>query len=287
LTIQKAEEMKALKENIPILVMMTAINFIVFWNYISKGKTLHGIGYFLFFYVSIWTIHFFTKKISPENEIEIKRPKNELLLILLFSLLGVISITINFYVKSSGETIGFLVRLPILLGIFFFTFPLGIAIYLLIKKYKIVQLGLSFKPLSYLLLGLIIWGITGLFAFIFNKGGIIWEEGYKELGGVSGIILEGVIGAGLVEEFSRFVMQSRFHSVFKWNGFHILFATTLWAFMHFPKNYFEGGQTLDIVIYCVQIIPIGFIWGYLTHRTKSIVPATLAHGLNLWGFQNG
>jgi membrane protease YdiL (CAAX protease family) len=287
LTIQKAEEMKALKENIPILVMMTAINFIVFWNYISKGKTLHGIGYFLFFYVSIWTIHFFTKKISPENEIEIKRPKNELLLILLFSLLGVISITINFYVKSSGETIGFLVRLPILLGIFFFTFPLGIAIYLLIKKYKIVQLGLSFKPLSYLLLGLIIWGITGLFAFIFNKSGIIWEEGYKELGGVSGIILEGVIGAGLVEEFSRFVMQSRFHSVFKWNGFHILFATTLWAFMHFSKNYFEGGQTLDIVIYCVQIIPIGFIWGYLTHRTKSIVPATLAHGLNLWGFQNG
>ena len=279
--------MKALKENIPILVMMTAINFIVFWNYISKGKTLHGIGYFLFFYVSIWTIHFFTKKISPENEIEIKRPKNELLLILLFSLLGVISITINFYVKSSGETIGFLVRLPILLGIFFFTFPLGIAIYLLIKKYKIVQLGLSFKPLSYLLLGLIIWGITGLFAFIFNKSGIIWEEGYKELGGVSGIILEGVIGAGLVEEFSRFVMQSRFHSVFKWNGFHILFATTLWAFMHFSKNYFEGGQTLDIVIYCVQIIPIGFIWGYLTHRTKSIVPATLAHGLNLWGFQNG
>lgn len=279
--------MKALKDNIQIMVIMTAINFIVLWNYISNGKTLHGLGYFIFFYVSILTIHFFTKRIPPKNDIEIKQPKNELLLILLFSLLGVISITINFYLKSSGEQIGFLIRLPVLLGIFFFTFPLGIAIYLLIKKYKIAQLGLSFKPLSYLLLGLFIWGITGLFAFIFNKSGIIWAEAYKELGGVSGIILQGVIGAGLVEEFSRFVMQSRFDRVFKLNGFNILFATIIWSFMHFPKNYFEGGHSTDIVIYCIQILPIGFIWGYLTHKTKSIVPATLAHGLNLWGFQNG
>lgn len=279
--------MKALRDNIQILVIMTAINFIVLWNYISNGKTLHGIGYFVFFYVSILTIHFFTKRKPPKNEIEVKQPKNEMLLILLFSLLGVISITINFYLKSSGEQIGFLIRLPVLLGIFFFTFPLGIAIYLLVKKYKIAQLGLSFKPLSYLLLGLLIWGITGLFAFLFNKSGIIWVEGYKELGGVSGIILQGVIGAGLVEEFSRFIMQSRFDRVFKLNGFNILFATTIWSFMHFPKNFFEGGQATDIVIYCIQIIPIGFIWGYLTHRTKSIVPATLAHGLNLWGFQNG
>lgn len=279
--------MKEIKDNVQILITMTVINFVVLWNYISNGKTLHGIGYFLFFYVSILTIHFFTKRISPKNEMEVKQPKKELLLILFFSLIGIISITINFYLKSSGEQIGFLIRLPILLGILFFTFPLGIAIYLLIKKYRITQLGLSFKPVSYVFLGLLIWGITGLFAFIFNKSGIIWVEGYKELGGVSGIILQGVIGAGLVEEFSRFVMQSRFGQVFKLNGFNILFATTIWSFMHFPKNYFEGGQATDIVIYCIQIIPIGFIWGYLTHRTKSIVPATLAHGINLWGFQNG
>jgi membrane protease YdiL (CAAX protease family) len=279
--------MKEIKDNVQILITMTVINFVVLWNYISNGKTLHGIGYFIFFYVSILTIHFFTKRISPKNEIEVKQPKKELLLILLFSLLGIISITINFYLKSSGEQIGFLIRLPVLLGILFFTFPLGIAIYLLVKKYRITQLGLSFKPVSYLFLGLLIWGITGLFAFAFNKSGIIWVEGYKELGGLPGIILQGVIGAGLVEEFSRFVMQSRFGRVFKLNGINILFATTIWSFMHFPKNYFEGGQATDIVIYCIQIIPIGFIWGYLTHRTKSIVPATLAHGINLWGLQNG
>lgn len=278
--------MKALKDNIPIMVIMTVINFVVLWNFVSNGQALHGIGYFLFFYISIMTIHFFTKRIPPKNEIEVKQPKKELFLFLLFSLFGVISISINFYLKSSGEQIGFLIKLPILLGMLFFTFPLGIAIYLLIKKYRISQLGLSFKPVSYLILGLLIWAITGFFAFIFNKSGIILVEGYKELGGVSGIILQGIIGAGLVEEFSRFAMQSRFGQVFKLNGINILFATTIWSFMHFPKNYFEGGQTTDIVIYCIQIIPIGFVWGYMTQRTKSIVPATLAHGINLWGFQN-
>lgn len=279
--------MKEIKDNFQILFVLTLINSVVLWNYISNGKTLHGLGYFIFFYVSILTIHFFTKRIPPKNEIEIKQPKKELVLVLLFSLLGIISLIINFYLKSSGEQIGFLIRLPVIFGILFFTFPLGIAIYLLIKKYRITQLGLSFKPISYLLLGLFICGITGLFALIFNKNGILWVEGYKELGGVSGIILQGVIGAGLVEEFSRFILQSRFERVFKLNGFNILFATTIWSFMHFPKNYFEGGHVTDIVFYCIQIIPVGFIWGYLTHMTKSIVPATLAHGLNLWGFQNG
>jgi membrane protease YdiL (CAAX protease family) len=279
--------MKVLKDNIQILAIMSLINFIVLWNYISNGKTLHGLGYFMFFYASILTIYFFTKRIPTKNEIEVKQPRKELLLILLFSFLGVIFITINFYLKSRNGETGFLIRLPILLGILFFTFPLGIAIYLLFKKYGITQLGFSFKPKSYLLLGLLTWGITGLFAFIFNKSGIIWAEGYEELGGISGIILQGLIGAGLVEEFSRFVMQSRFDRILKLNGFNILFATTIWSFMHFPKNYFEGGQPIDIINYCIQIIPIGFIWGYLTHRTKSIIPATLAHGINLWGFQNG
>jgi membrane protease YdiL (CAAX protease family) len=279
--------MKEIKDNIQILVVMTVINLIVLWNYISNDKALHGIGYFIFFYVSILTIYFFTKRIQPENEIEVKEPPKELVLALLFSLLGVVFITINFYLKSSGEQIGFIIRLPILLGMLFFTFPIGIAIYLLIKKYRISQLGFRYKPLSYLLLGIFIWGITGIFAYLFNRSGIIWVEGYKELGGLSGIILQGVIGAGLVEEFSRFVMQSRFEKVFRINGFNILFATTIWAFMHFPVNYFNDSPVSEILAYCIQIIPIGFIWGYLTHRTKSIVPSTLAHGINLWGFQNG
>ena len=280
--------LKNLKEHRNILLVITIINLFVLWNFISEGKTTHGIGYFIFFYVAIFLIYFFTNRFPPKIEIEVKQPKKELAIIILFSILGAIFIVINFYLKANSEQIGFLIRLPILLGILFFTFPIGIAVYLLFKKYKFLQLGLRVKPLAGLLLGLIVWGLTGLFAYIFNKSGILWVAGYKELGGVSGMILQGVIGAGLVEEFSRFAMQSRFEKVFKQFGFNILFATIIWAFMHFPVNYFkEGIRVSEIFIYCIQIIPIGFIWGYLTQRTKSIVPSTIVHGLNLWGFQNG
>jgi hypothetical protein len=36
----------------------------------------------------------------------------------------------------------------------------------------------------------------------------------------------------------------------------------------------------------VRIIPIGLMCGYLTHRTKSIIPSVLVHGSNFWGLQN-
>jgi membrane protease YdiL (CAAX protease family) len=57
--------------------------------------------------------------------------------------------------------------------------------------------------------------------------------------------------------------------------------------MHFPVTYNKTGDGIGVFFYCIQIIPLGVIWGYLTQRTKSIVPATLAHGINLWGLQNG
>jgi membrane protease YdiL (CAAX protease family) len=178
-------------------------------------------------------------------------------------------------------------NIPILLGVFLFSMPLGIFIYLLIKRYKLMKLGLMTKPLIGLLLGLIIWLVTGLCAYIFNREGIIWKEGFEELGGVGGIILQGIIGAALVEEFTRFIIQSRFEKVFKTSGINILFATMIWACMHFPMAYAQGRDITQTCFYCIQIIPIGFVWGFLSQRTKSILPSTIAHGLNLWGLQNG
>jgi len=279
--------MKEIKENIQILAIMTVINFVVLWNYISNGNTLHGIGYFIFFYVSILTIHFFTKRIPPKNEIEVREPKKELTVAIVFAFLGFLFLTLNFMLKSNTIPDKLFTKIPIGLGCIIFAMPLGIFIYLLIKRYKFLKLGLTTQPLTSLLLGLIIWGVTGLFAYLFNKEGMLWKVGYEELGGIFGIITQGIIGAALFEEFSRFVIQSRIERFFKTNGINILFATTIWAFMHFPVTYFKGADISGTIIYCIQIIPIGFIWGYMTQRTKSIVPSTITHGINLWGLQNG
>ena len=93
--------MKDIKDNIQILVIMTLVNFTMLWNYVSKGKTLHGIGYFIFFYISILTIHFFTKKIPPKNEIEVKEPKKELTIATIFAVLGMVLLALNYLLKSN------------------------------------------------------------------------------------------------------------------------------------------------------------------------------------------
>jgi membrane protease YdiL (CAAX protease family) len=279
--------MKDIKDNIHILVVMTVINFVVLWNYISSDKTFHGIGYFLFFYFSILTIHFFTKRIPPKNEIEVKEPKKELTVTLIFAVLGIVFLSLNFMLKSNAIPDKLFTKIPIGIGSIIFAMPLGIFIYFLIKRYRLMKLGLTTQPIIGLLLGLIVWGLTGLFAYFFNKEGMLWKVGYEELGGIFGIITQGIIGAALFEEFSRFVIQSRFERIFKTNGINILFATTIWAFMHFPVTYYKNADVIGVFIYCIQIIPIGFVWGYMTQRTKSIVPATITHGINLWGLQNG
>jgi membrane protease YdiL (CAAX protease family) len=279
--------MKEIKSNWQLLIIMTIINLFVLWHFISVGQTLHGIGYFIFFYIAILTIYTFTKKIPPQVDIEIKVPRKELKITIIFALLGYIFLILNFILKANFPQIGFLIKLPVIIGMFLFSMPLGILIYLLLKKYKFIQLGIKTKPISHFLLGLIILGLTGLFALIFNRSGILWEQGIKEEGGFFGLILRGIIGAALVEEFYRFVIQTRFEKLFRTIGINILFASTIWAFMHFPVTYFKSREISNTLIYCVQIIPLGFIWGYLTQRTKSILPAVIVHGLNLWGFQNG
>lgn len=282
--------MKDIKDNIQILLIITLINFVVLWNYITNGKALHGIGYFLFFYVSILAVHFFTKRIPPKNEIEVKEPKKELTVAIVFAILGLLFLTLNFMLKSNTIPDKLFTKIPIGLGSIIFAMPFGLFIYLLIKRYKLLKLGFTTKPVLSLLLSVIIWGLTGIFAYFFNREGMFWEKLYKDdgiIGGIITIVTQGIIGAALFEEFSRFIIQTRFERVFKTNGINILFATTIWAFMHFPVTYNKNADIISVFLYCIQIIPIGFVWGYMTQRTKSIVPATIAHGINLWGFQNG
>lgn len=287
--------MKAIQENVKILITLTIINLIVLWGFISADKVTHGIGYFIFFYATLAVIHFFTEKIPPKVEFEVKQPKKEFFIIIGFTTLGILFLVLNFMQKAGVIPKNILTAPPIILGVLLFTFPIGIIGYLLIKKYKIWQLGLATKPISYLFLALIVWGLTGLFAYVFNRSGILFEAAYEEFGGITGIIIQGLVGAGLAEEFSRFIMQSRFEKVYHSVGFSILFASTIWAFMHFPVWYFEAFKKsspdqnvniMSIVSSCIQRIPLGFVWSYLTYRTRSLVPATLVHGFNLWGFQN-
>ncbi len=67
---------------------MTMINLIVLWNFVSSGQTKHGIGYLIFFYVAILIIHLLTKFSPSKVNIEVKNPKIELPIVILFSIFG-------------------------------------------------------------------------------------------------------------------------------------------------------------------------------------------------------
>ena len=52
------------------------------------------------------------------------------------------------------------------------------------------------------------------------------------------------------------------------------------------RGQFDLLQWLNSFIYAIRIIPIGLLWGFLSWRTRSWLPALVAHGFNLWGLQN-
>ncbi len=104
--------------------------------------------------------------------------------------------------------------------------------------------------------------------------------------GIIGALFMGIITAGLSEEFSRMLVQTRVGALLGNKPAGWFIASILWAFMHAPKWYGEDGDLYEALMGSLRIVPLGLLWGYITHRTQSIVPGTWVHGLNVWGLQN-
>ena len=104
--------------------------------------------------------------------------------------------------------------------------------------------------------------------------------------GIIGTLFTGFIVAALSEEFWRFIAQTRLAVLFNNKALAWFVATIIWAFMHAPKWYGDSGNLYEAIAGSLRIIPIGLMWGYMTYKTKSILPSVIVHGSNLWGLQN-
>jgi hypothetical protein len=87
------------------------------------------------------------------------------------------------------------------------------------------------------------------------------------------------------EEFLRFVWQTRLAALRNNHAFGWIIASCVWAIMHGPRFWGENGL-LHGTLGIVDIIPIGLLFGYLTHRSRSFLPAAFTHATNIWGLQN-
>lgn len=90
----------------------------------------------------------------------------------------------------------------------------------------------------------------------------------------------------IAEEFLRMTLQTRIAAVTRNAALGWLLATLPWAALHVPAWIAGGDSLLAAFGGALRIVPIGLVWGFLTWRTGSLVPALIAHELNIFGLQN-
>ncbi len=213
----------------------------------------------------------------------VKKPGKETFLIALYFLLAFIFLYFRYMAPIKWEDLNVKIKLLLVPILFLFVFPLGLTITLFVLRYKLKDLGIRFSGLLIAIPVIAIIAVTGL---LFAPHDFTFSTVYEEEGGLFGLLVEGFIIAGLLEEFWRFIAQTRFAAFLKNKGLGWFIATVLWALMHVPTFYNQGHSITDAFLGALSKIPLGLLWGYMTIRTKSIWPSVLVHGMNMWGLQN-
>lgn len=266
------------------LLLLIVCGIILVFNY-SSGALIPALTYLFAVWLCITLVDVVTA-IRPVSQpaFIIKHPvKKELFVIIACTLLGIAFFCIRFF--GDWEHLQGLTRLAAI-TLIVFAFPIALAlIFLFVFKYKFNELGVNFNYWYLPLLLHLVWGGITL-AVVPEKSHFV--EAAEEYG-FFGFIFTGILGAALSEEFSRMLFQTRIGKVSD-NMFTGMFiATVLWSAMHIPVAYSQNPLHFalkDALLGVVYLIPLGFFWGYLTHRTQSLLPVILMHGFNLWGLQN-
>jgi membrane protease YdiL (CAAX protease family) len=214
----------------------------------------------------------------------IRKPvKREIIAILICTALGFAFLAIRFF--TDWNQLPGLVKLSAL-ALIVFTFPIALAaIYLFRYRYKPREMGVNINYWYLPILLHIIWG--GLTLWLAPEKSH-WRQAWVEYG-LWGSLFTGLISAALPEEFARLLLQTRIGRACNSIAFGLFIASAIWATMHIPVGYNQTHQPVTFFSASESIaylIPLGMFWGYLTQRTRSLLPAVLMHGFNLWGLQN-
>jgi hypothetical protein len=158
-------------------------------------------------------------------------------------------------------------------------FGATLAIFLLTRRYGLSDLGVRSDRL---LLALPVGAIFVALASTFARGSILNVVQSRES---FTAWMTAVPVAAVSEEFLRFVWQTRLAALRGNKAVGWIIASCAWAIMHGPRFWAENGF-LHGSLGVVNIIPIGLLFGYLTHRSQSFLPAAFTHATNVWGLQN-
>ncbi len=274
-------QLAAVRRN-PLFAAIVLITCIIVIAYGAQhDRLVKSIAYVLAMGIGAFIVDLFAQWKATSAELPVRQPRRESIIVLACIALGYLALFLRFAILDWEQLQG-LVRLAFL-PLFGFVFPVFVALIMLWLKYKPRELGFSIGASSLMALPILL--ITAGTALLVAREdltiGLILAEG-----GWIGLLITGLLSAGLPEEFARMLLQTRVGAWLKSPAMGLFIATVLWAFMHAPKWLGEGTDLYEGAMSSVRIIPLGLLWGYMTHRNKSILPATFVHGLNVWGLQN-
>jgi membrane protease YdiL (CAAX protease family) len=174
---------------------------------------------------------------------------------------------------------GRIIWLLLLAGCVFNALP---ALFLLVRRYRLRDLGLAVSGVPAAALVIAIFALASLA----TPTSITWKAIVEDSGGSATGVLSMALLAAVPEEFFRFVWQTRAGAVLANRATGWMVASVAWAMLHGPKDWNESHSLAATVMGVLNIVPLGLLWGYLTHRTRSMVSSILLHATNVWGLQN-
>ncbi|MBK7634637.1 MAG: CPBP family intramembrane metalloprotease [Saprospiraceae bacterium] len=263
-----------------LLILTTAI-VTIYIGYrhdtLKQSLTYLFLMWFFSFIIDLYAL------LSPTKDtFLVRQPKRESFYFIACFTLGLVFLFFRFSPSIDWQQLNGIVRIA-LLPLILFMFPIGLAIIMVLLKYKPNDLGFRLNGLI-LIIPIIL--ISALVNRIVSPQSLTYDVLVAETGGILGALFSGIIAAGLSEEFFKVVGQTRLGAYMKNFGLGWFITVFIWAFMHAPKWYSEDLNMTEAILGSIRIIPIGLMWSYLTHRTKSILPSVIVHGTNFWGIQN-
>lgn len=262
--------------------ILCVICLIILYMSYTRHTIAQGVAYLLVMYVCALITDLYSLYASPKNEWMVRNPRKEAWLFVGSTLLGMIFLIVRYASGIHWDTLHPIIKLS-LIPLMLFVFPIALAIMFLFMKYKPADLGLRFQGLIVVLPIVFLCAIT---SYVVSPQAFTWNALLESEGGIAGVLFNGFIVAGLSEEFFRVIGQTRIGALLQNKGIGWLLATLLWASLHAPKWYGDSHDWNEAIFGVIRIMPIGLMWGYVTHRTKSFLPSVLIHGMNVWGIQN-
>jgi membrane protease YdiL (CAAX protease family) len=175
--------------------------------------------------------------------------------------------------------VGRLLWLAVLIGCVFSALP---AIVLLLR-YRLQDLGVRVTGVAAVPIVIVIFAAATALSPVPT---VTWPRLLKESGGSLWSLTGTLLTAAVPEEFFRFAWQTRVGALRRNRAAGWFIASVAWAILHAPRFWDEGHSAIGTLMGVVDIVPLGLLWGYLMHRTRSLLPSTLLHATNIWGLQN-